>query len=98
MKQLELLNNKILQFLQITPIRSIKGPETFKSPSDLINRTMWFQSKFKNNKVWRIISCSHIDEAGNFIFMDDQHDEFPQILIKLSLEQIKERGFIYVGT
>jgi hypothetical protein len=97
-KQLELLNNKIIKFLQITPIRSIKGPETFKSPSDLINRTMWFQSNFKNNTVWRILSCSYIDADGNFIFMDDQHDEFPQIEITFSLEQIKERGFIYVGT
>ena len=96
-KQLEILNQKILKFLVIKPIRSMKGPEMFSSSEDLLNRTIWYQSEFENMKLWRILSCSKIENDGKMSFTDLQHGKFPKIKLFLSLAQIKARGFIYVG-
>lgn len=69
----------------------------FSSSEDLLNRTIWYQSEFENMKLWRILSCSKIENDGKMSFTDLQHGKFPKIKLFLSLAQIKARGFIYVG-
>ena len=75
----------------------MKGPETFHSLENLLNRTIWYQSKIDNLKIWRILSCSKIENDGRCLFLDQQHGKYPQIKVFLRLAQIKARGFIYVG-
>ncbi len=75
----------------------MKGPEMFRSTADLLNRTIWHQSEFDNMKLWRILSCSTIENDGKMSFTDSKHGKFPKITLVLGLAQIKARGFIYVG-
>ena len=94
---MELLNHKIIKYLMINPIRSMKGPETFSSSKELLKRTIWFKSRCNNLDIWRILSCTQIENDGRLLFIDQKHEQFPEIKIYLSIAQIKARGFIYVG-
>jgi len=96
-RQLELLNYKLLKYIGINPIRAVKGKETFHLTSDILNRTLWFKSMHNNLTLWRILSCTNIDINGTFTFSDLQRGEFPEINLYLNQDQLRDLGFIYVG-
>jgi len=95
--QLELLNNKLIKYLDINPTRSIKGRSTFTTIQDILNRTIWYKSEYKELKIWRILKCSQIIDEDNVIFSDVKHGDFQELKIQFSRNQLKKRGFIYVG-
>ena len=95
--QLELLNHKVLKYMGLKLIRAVKGKETFNVTSDVLNRTLWFKSMNNNLTIWRILSCTNIENNDKFIFTDQQRGEFPKITLYLNQGQLRDLGFIYVG-
>ena len=91
------LNDRLIPYLMINPVRLVKGKETFSSSKELLKRTMWFKSRCNNLDIWRILSCTQIENDGRVLFIDQKHEQFPEIKLYLSIAQIKARGFIYVG-
>ncbi len=96
-RQLELLNHKVLKYMGKTLTRAVKGKETFHSINDILNRTLWFKSMHNNITLWRILSCTNIASNDIFTFSDIQRGEFPEINLYLNQDQLRDLGFIYTG-
>ena len=91
------LNDRLIPYLMINPVRLVKGKETYTNHDEILKRTIWFETKVNNSVVLRILSCSHITDTDNFIFEDGVHGDYPKIIRKISKPELRNFGFIYVG-
>ena len=83
-RQMKYLNDRLIPYLMINPVRLVKGKETYTNHDEILKRTIWFETKVNNSVVLRILSCSHITDTDNFIFEDGVHRDYPKIIRKIS--------------
>ena len=96
-RQMKYLNDRLIPYLMINPVRLVKGKETYTNHDEILKRTIWFETKVNNSVVLRILSCSHFTDTDNFIFEDGVHGDYPKIIRKISKPELRNFGFIYVG-